>query len=142
MVVRATTATAIRDRPTNKLYHSIGEVCEMLGLEAHVLRYWESEFKMLRPSKNKSGNRAYREKDIRILRLIKYLLYEEGYTIEGADRKLQKLLRSKQSSSQTEIAFQPPPYAEVIREIKQELIEIRALLNYPLSDPKKESARS
>ena len=140
--MRATSATAIRERPTNKLYHSIGEVCEMLELEAHVLRYWESEFKLLRPSKNKSGNRAYREKDIRILRLIKYLLYEEGYTIEGADRKLRKLLRLKSSNSQTEIAFNPPPYVELIKEIKQELIEIRALLTYPVTDSKKDSPKT
>ncbi len=126
-----------RDRSTNKLFYSIGEVCELLGLEAHVLRYWESEFRLLKPSKNRSGKRAYKEKDIRILRLIKYLVYDEGYTIEGADRKLKKMLRPKTSGSQTEISFDPPSSIDVLREISQELVDIRALLDYPPAEEEK-----
>jgi DNA-binding transcriptional MerR regulator len=71
-----------------KLYYSISEVCSMTGLEQHVLRYWESEFPQLRPKKNRSGNRAYRTKEIKIIRYIKYLLYEEMYTIPGAKKKM------------------------------------------------------
>jgi DNA-binding transcriptional MerR regulator len=71
-----------------KLYYSISEVCTMTGLEQHVLRYWESEFPQLRPKKNRSGNRAYRTKEIKIVRYIKYLLYEEMYTIPGAKKKM------------------------------------------------------
>lgn len=71
-----------------KLYYSISEVCAMTGLEQHVLRYWESEFPQLRPKKNRSGNRAYRSKEIKIIRYIKYLLYEEMYTIPGAKKKM------------------------------------------------------
>jgi DNA-binding transcriptional MerR regulator len=71
-----------------KLYYSISEVCSMTGLEQHVLRYWESEFPQLRPKKNRSGNRAYRTKEIKIVRYIKYLLYEEMYTIPGAKKKM------------------------------------------------------
>ncbi|MDQ3001390.1 MAG: MerR family transcriptional regulator [Fibrobacterota bacterium] len=71
-----------------KLYYSISEVCSMTGLEQHVLRYWESEFPQLRPKKNRSGNRAYRAKEIKIIRYIKYLLYEEMYTIPGAKKKM------------------------------------------------------
>jgi DNA-binding transcriptional MerR regulator len=71
-----------------KLYYSISEVCAMTGLEQHVLRYWESEFPQLRPKKNRSGNRAYRAKEIKIIRYIKYLLYEEMYTIPGAKKKM------------------------------------------------------
>jgi DNA-binding transcriptional MerR regulator len=71
-----------------KLYYSISEVCSMTGLEQHVLRYWETEFPQLRPKKNRSGNRAYRSKEIKIIRYIKYLLYEELYTIPGAKRKM------------------------------------------------------
>jgi DNA-binding transcriptional MerR regulator len=71
-----------------KLYYSISEVCAMTGLEQHVLRYWESEFPQLRPKKNRSGNRAYRTKEIKIIRYIKYLLYEEMYTIPGAKKKM------------------------------------------------------
>lgn len=71
-----------------KLYYSISEVCSMTGLEQHVLRYWESEFPQLRPKKNRSGNRAYRSKEIKIIRYIKYLLYDELYTIPGAKKKM------------------------------------------------------
>jgi DNA-binding transcriptional MerR regulator len=75
--------------PDNKkTYYSISEVCSKTALEPHVLRYWESEFTQLRPKKNRAGNRAYRDKDIDIILYIKYLLYEEQYTIPGARKKL------------------------------------------------------
>jgi DNA-binding transcriptional MerR regulator len=71
-----------------KLYYSISEVCQLTGLEQHVLRYWETEFPQLKPKKNRSGNRAYRNKEIKLIRYIKYLLYDEQYTIQGAKRKI------------------------------------------------------
>ena len=74
-----------------KAYHSIGEVSELLGIEAHVLRFWETEFSLLRPKKNRAGNRAYRRKDIEVIQKIQFLLYEELYTIEGARNKLKHL---------------------------------------------------
>jgi DNA-binding transcriptional MerR regulator len=73
---------------SKKLYYRIGEVCEILGVEAHVLRYWESEFSRLSPPKNKAGQRTYRPKDIELLLEIRKLLYEEGFTIAGARKKL------------------------------------------------------
>ena len=82
-----------------KVYYSISEVCGMTGLEAHVLRYWESEFPQLRPKKNRAGNRAYREKDIHIIEYIKRLLYEEKYTIPGAKRRLAE---SKEAADDTD----------------------------------------
>jgi DNA-binding transcriptional MerR regulator len=71
-----------------KTYYSISEVCSQTGLEPHVLRYWESEFSQLRPKKNRAGNRAYRDKDIDVIKAIKILLYEQRYTIPGAKKKL------------------------------------------------------
>jgi DNA-binding transcriptional MerR regulator len=71
-----------------KLYYSISEVCTLTELEQHVLRYWESEFPQLRPKKNRAGNRAYRDKDIDIIKYIKHLLYEEKFTIPGAKKKI------------------------------------------------------
>ena len=71
-----------------KLYYSISEVCALTELEQHVLRYWESEFPQLRPKKNRAGNRAYRDKDIEIIKYIKHLLYEEKFTIPGAKKKI------------------------------------------------------
>ncbi len=78
-----------------KLYYSISEVCALTGLEQHVLRYWESEFTQLKPKKNRAGNRAYRLKDIKLIRYIKYLLYEEMFTIPGGKKKLSDLKPSE-----------------------------------------------
>jgi len=72
-----------------KLYYSIGEISERTGLKPHILRFWESRFPMLRPKKSRSGNRMYRDREIQIVSLIKQMLYEEKYTIEGARQKLQ-----------------------------------------------------
>ena len=74
-----------------KIFYSISEVAEIVGLEQHVLRFWETEFSDLKPEKNRSGNRVYREKDIDIVRKIQFLLYEEMFTIEGAKKKLKQM---------------------------------------------------
>ncbi|NNK64468.1 MAG: MerR family transcriptional regulator, partial [Gemmatimonadetes bacterium] len=71
-----------------KAYYSIGEACDITGLKPHVLRYWESQFKVLSPTKNRAGNRVFRPKDIELVILVKKLLYEEKYTIEGARQRL------------------------------------------------------
>ena len=69
-------------------FYSIGEVCELTGLKAHVLRYWESQFRFLNPAKNRSGNRVYQRREIELVLLVKHLLYTEKYTIDGARQKL------------------------------------------------------
>jgi DNA-binding transcriptional MerR regulator len=77
-----------------KLFFKIGEVCELAGVQAHVLRYWETEFPMLAPQKNRAGQRTYRRKDVEMALRIKELLYDEQYTIAGAKKKLATELRS------------------------------------------------
>lgn len=72
----------------DKLFFKIGEVCDIVGVQAHVLRYWETEFSMLQPQKNRSGQRSYRRRDVEMALRIRQLLYEEGFTIAGAKRKL------------------------------------------------------
>jgi DNA-binding transcriptional MerR regulator len=72
-----------------KIYFKIGEVCDIVGVQAHVLRYWETEFPMLSPQKNRSGQRSYRRKDVETALRIKELLYDEMFTIAGARKKLQ-----------------------------------------------------
>jgi len=72
-----------------KIYFKIGEVCDIVGVQPHVLRYWETEFSMLSPQKNRSGQRSYRRRDVEIALRIKELLYDEMYTIAGARKKLQ-----------------------------------------------------
>jgi DNA-binding transcriptional MerR regulator len=76
-----------------KLYFKIGEVCDLVGVQAHVLRYWETEFPQLSPQKNRSGQRSYRRRDVEISLRIKELLYDEMFTIAGARKKLQLELR-------------------------------------------------
>lgn len=74
-----------------KLYYSIGEVADLTALKPYVLRYWETEFSVLKPTKNRAGNRIYKDKDIKIIFHIKYLLYDQKYTIEGARNQLKAL---------------------------------------------------
>lgn len=74
-----------------KLYYSISEVSRITDLEQYVLRYWETEFELLKPAKNSSGNRIYTNKDIKLILLIKKLLKEEKYTIEGAKKILKNI---------------------------------------------------
>src|SRR2546422_349025 len=77
-----------------KLFFKIGEVCTLLDVQAHVLRYWESEFPMLAPQKNRAGQRVYRKRDVEIALRIKELLYEDQYTIAGAKKRLANDLRA------------------------------------------------
>ena len=77
-----------------KLFFKIGEVCELAGVQAHVLRYWESEFPMLAPQKNRAGQRVYRKRDVEIALRIKELLYEDQYTIAGAKKRLANDMRA------------------------------------------------
>jgi len=84
-----------RDRPlVPREYYSISEVCDLVDLKPHVLRYWETQFGPLNPSKNRSGNRVYQRKEIRLILLVKHLLYEEKYTVDGARAKLDQLRRT------------------------------------------------
>src|SRR5213080_4252024 len=85
-----------------KIYFKIGEVCELVGVQAHVLRYWETEFPMLSPQKNKSGQRSYRRRDVEMALKIKQLLYKEMFTIAGARKKLQSDARGGTSRAVTE----------------------------------------
>ncbi len=107
-----------------KLYHSIKEASKLVGVEQYVLRYWESEFPQLKPKRTKGGNRSYTSKDIKLLLLIKKLLYEDGYTIEGARKKL----RSLRPTPQVEIDFEGLRAKNLLLEVKRDLEEIVKLL--------------
>src|SRR5438094_1404999 len=74
----------------DKLFFKIGEVCEIVGVEAYVLRFWETEFPFLAPQKSKSGHRVYKKKDVEMVLKIKDLLYNRGFTIPGARKQLSK----------------------------------------------------
>jgi DNA-binding transcriptional MerR regulator len=81
---------------SEKLYYSIREVSEQTGIKAHVLRYWESQFSMLRPLKGSGGNRRYRPRDVAMVLTIRDLLHEKGFTIAGARKLLQTRMRGRQ----------------------------------------------
>jgi DNA-binding transcriptional MerR regulator len=78
----------MKDFGLKKLYYSISEVAKLTNLEQYILRYWETEFDELKPSKNRAGNRIYTNKDIKLILHIKRLLRDEKYTIEGAKKNL------------------------------------------------------
>ncbi len=87
-------------RGRGKLFHKIKDVCELTSTEPYVLRYWEQEFPFLAPEKNKAGHRIYTEADIELVRRIKKLLYDEGYTTAGARRQLERELSEAESPAQ------------------------------------------
>jgi DNA-binding transcriptional MerR regulator len=111
----------------NKVYYSISEVAEITGLEPHVLRYWETEFGMLRPMKNRGGNRAYREKDIKLLFLIKKLLYHDRFTIEGARRQLMQA--SESYLEQLELGFEEVRILDLLRSVREDIREAIRLVD-------------
>lgn len=81
---------ASRETLPAKLYFRIGEVAELVGVEPHVLRYWEREFRAIRPTKSAKGQRVYSRRDVENLMRVRELLYREGFTIAGAKKKLQR----------------------------------------------------
>ncbi len=120
----------------NKLFFKIGEVCEITDTQPYVLRYWESEFPALAPAKNSSGQRIYRRRDIETVLRIKQLLYEEGFTIAGAKKKLEAEMAGRAVTPTPN----PPPDAggepdagtadrvNALRQVREQLREILTLL--------------
>ena len=126
-----------------KLFFKIGEVCELAGVQAHVLRYWESEFPMLAPQKNRAGQRVYRKRDVEIALRIKELLYDDQYTIAGAKKRLANDLRAggklRIASSETgegnaDAGASTNSSAvdkQALRQVASELRELLSLLDNP-----------
>ncbi len=110
-----------------KRYYSISEVSDMLDVKPHILRYWEGEFSKLRPRKNRAGNRAYTERDIKIIILIRKLLYEEKYTIVGAKNHF-KSNNTLLVVQQIEIPFEKIKIKNEINEIRNELFKLMEIV--------------
>ncbi len=130
----------------NKLFFKIGEVCEITDTQPYVLRYWESEFPALAPAKNSSGQRIYRRRDIETILRIKQLLYEEGFTIAGAKKRLEVEMAGRGDTPLPQLppdgGDTPQPAAAApsgdgaagarsaaLREVREQLREILTLLN-------------
>ena len=109
-----------------KLYYSIGEVSEITGLKAYVLRYWETEFSKLKPPKNRAGNRTYRQKDIDLIVQVKSLLYDKKYTIDGA-RTVLKDSHDKADKIKTEPVNEKQKV--IIKKIREDLETILSIIS-------------
>ena len=120
------TAVAVPD----KLYFKIGEVARLVGVKPYVLRYWESEFSVLRPGKTRSRHRLYRRKDVETLLEIRRLLYAERYTIAGAKRRLRNAPR-------TAAAEGVRTDAAKLAEVRQELADLCRMLERQPAPPLK-----
>lgn len=126
-----------------KIFFKIGEVCDIVEVQAHVLRYWETEFPMLSPQKNRSGQRTYRRRDVEIALQIKDLLYEDLYTIAGAKKRLQnemretsrlKIVRTEPKEEQTYIKAVKEPIPIEEQELKIKDVVEESAENLSLSD--------
>ena len=104
----------------DKLYFKIGEVARLVGVKPYVLRYWETEFSVVRPGKTRARHRLYRRKDVETLLEIRRLLYAEGYTIEGAKRRLRDGPGGEPA---------PEPSAATLARVREELLELCRLLD-------------
>jgi len=113
----------------DKLYFRIGEVSDLLGVEPHVLRYWETEFPVLSPKKSGTGRRLFRRKDVELLLRIKHLLYEKRFTIQGARQTLQAESKAPKPRPVTKRAQQELFAEDLLPEIRKELSEILQLLS-------------
>jgi DNA-binding transcriptional MerR regulator len=126
-----------------KLYYSISEVSKITDLEQYVLRYWETEFEQLKPSKNRAGNRIYTNRDIKLILYIKKLLREERYTIEGAKQVLMTYFPEGDTGEQLELLSDhsqpavaeagmptppPPPRATTDNRLRNDMIEMKKFL--------------
>ena len=108
----------------DKLYYRIGEVEAITEVPAYVLRYWESEFKLLRPKKNPAGQRLYRKKDLELVLRIKSLLYEERLTLEGAKKRL----RNESHANQMDLGLRSAALEEALRRLRERLRALRERL--------------
>ncbi|MBN2331768.1 MAG: MerR family transcriptional regulator [Deltaproteobacteria bacterium] len=106
-------------RIPNKLFFRIGEVSDIVNVKPYVLRYWESEFELVSPEKSNSKQRLYQRKDLELLLEIKRLLYDEGFTVAGARKKLNQLKQHKKI---------PPPCPDLLAGVKEGLEQLKELL--------------
>lgn len=110
-------------RPQREFY-SIGEVCELFELKPHVLRYWEAQFPALSPAKNRSGNRVYRARDLELIALIRHLVHEERFTLEGARKRIDELRADGAAGMEAAAALE----RSFVRSLRVELEAIVELL--------------
>jgi len=109
-----------------KRYFTIGEVSELCGVKAHVLRYWEQEFTQLKPVKRRGNRRYYQHHEVLLIRRIRQLLYEDGFTISGARSRLDHLLVPQEEAVQAQLLSQSVNPADLRRELREILALLQA----------------
>jgi len=109
----------LRQKPIKKIYYSIGEVAAMFDVNNSLIRFWEKEFSIIKPKKNKKGNRYFTEKDIDNFKIIFHLVKERGYTLDGAKKKLRE--NKEDTIKNVEIVNQ-------LKDIRAQLVAIREIL--------------
>lgn len=115
---------AAHSEPVQEFF-SIGEVCDLTGLKPHVLRYWESQFRFLNPAKNRSGNRVYQRREVELVMLVKHLLYDEKYTIEGARQKVDE----HRKSGDLKVIARGALTVEALESLEMDLRDLVAMLD-------------
>lgn len=148
--MKMTTTTANKVQIPDRLYFRIGDVAELIGVKPYVLRYWESEFSMISPQKSSSGQRVYRRSDVETVLMIKHLLYEERYSVEGAKKRIKELRKEGElkvfkeeavaATTQEEIDVQAGEISssgsmpESRKELRTLAYELKALAQASISD--------
>jgi DNA-binding transcriptional MerR regulator len=117
----------VAPRLPDKIYFKIGEVSRIVGVEPYVLRYWETEFELLKPAKAPSKHRLYKKRDVELLLDIKRLLYAEGFTIEGARKKLKET--KKEEKNQLRLPVSEQKFKTTLAKIKKDLESLRKILS-------------
>jgi len=123
----------------DKLYYKIGEVAKFTGIKTHVLRYWETEFSAIRPNKSRSNQRLYRKQDVELILHLKDLLYNQGFTIAGARKKLRE--KPGQKAAEPVVAAAPathndqlalplanPVDPKILKEIREDIVRLKESL--------------
>ena len=127
----------------DKLYYKIGEVAKLTGVKTHVLRYWETEFKAIRPNKSRSNQRLYRRQDVELILHLKDLLYNQGFTIAGARKKLREKPSVKSvaeaavgpggdANDQLALPLSGPVDKKLLKEIREDLLQLKKSLQASL----------
>ncbi len=113
-----------------KTYFKIGEVSEIADVKSHVLRFWESEFKLLSPNKSKGKQRVYTRRDVEVILHIKELLKNDKFTIEGAKKKIKEVMKA--DVSQMSMSFEEKKHKKTLKKVKKELDSLRGLISKAL----------
>ncbi len=130
-----TTTPTIKIQIPDRLFFRIGDVARILSVKTHVLRYWESEFSIVAPRKSGSGQRVYRRADVETLALVRHLLHEERYSLEGARKRIKELRKEGELSSyKQEVTSEAHALPAVSAELATRLDALTRLIRRPISE--------